>query len=77
MGKEDGQQKRLEQALKILLLPEQYKICEGCDSIVTKKTRICPNCKAYRFKEDIDAVVAHCKILSEREQTTVTEDDLY
>ena len=68
---------RLEQALLILLQPEAYKICEGCDSIVTRKTRLCPSCHAYRFNEDEDYIVEHTKKISTREQRSVTKEDLF
>ena len=68
---------RMEQALAILLQPEFFKICEGCDSIVTLQTAICPSCKSYRFNEDMEEVVKQTKLLSDREQTSVTEDDLF
>ena len=70
-------QKRLEQALIILLQPELFKICEGCDSIVTSKTVICPSCKAYKFNENLNDIVEHTKEISVREQQSVTEEDLF
>ena len=70
-------QKRLEQALLILLQPEKYKICEGCDSVVTKKTVVCPSCHAYRFNEDEDYVIKHTKEISVNQQRSVTKDDLF
>ena len=69
--------KRMEQALAILLQPELFKICEGCDSIVKGQTAICPNCKSYRFNDDVEEVVNQTKLLSDREQTSVTKDDLF
>lgn len=70
-------QKRLEQALLILLQPEEYKICEGCDSVVTRKTVICPSCHAYRFNDDVDYVIKHTKEISVNQQRSVTKDDLF
>jgi RNA polymerase subunit RPABC4/transcription elongation factor Spt4 len=70
-------QKRLEQALIILLQPEMFKICEGCDSIVTLKTVICPSCKAYKFNENLDDIIEHTKEISVREQRSVTDKDLF
>jgi len=54
-----------------------YKICEGCDSIVSRKTIICPNCKSYRFNLDEEVIKTHAKILGSREQETVTPEDLF
>ena len=68
---------RLAQALVILLQPEQFKICEGCDSVVTRGTRICPSCHAYRFNEDMNYIVSHTKKISTQEQQSVTKEDLF
>lgn len=69
--------KRLQQALVILLQPENFKICEGCDSVVTLKTVICPGCKAYRFNGNIEDIITHTEMLAERQQQTVTDEDLF
>ena len=68
---------RLARALVILLQPELYKICEGCDSIVTAKTVICPNCHSYRFNDDKEDIIAHTERISRQEQRSVTESDLF
>ena len=70
-------QERLEQALIILLQPELFKICEGCDSIVTVKTVICPSCKTYRFNEKLDDIIEHTKEISVQDQQSVTDKDLF
>ena len=57
--------------------PFLYKVCEGCDSIVIKKTTICPNCKSYRFNLEEAFVKTHAKILGNRSQESVTPEDLY
>lgn len=67
---------RSERAAKIVALPGNYKVCESCDSIVTARVALCPNCNGYRFNADIDAVVAQARALAGRAQTTVTHDDL-
>lgn len=77
MSQQDTTSSRLAQALVILLQPELYKICEGCDSIVTRGTRICPSCHAYRFIDDVDVVVKQTKKLSISEQQSVTKNDLF
>lgn len=68
---------RLNAAIKIILFPSEYKICEGCSSILTKKTIICPSCHAYRFEEKESAVIEQAVILAEKEQESVTLEDLY
>jgi hypothetical protein len=69
--------KRLAAAIQIILNPGQYKICEGCDSIVKEKTRICPSCHGYRFNFDIEDVIEQAQILGAREQQSVTKEDLF
>ena len=68
---------RLKQALVILLQPELFKICEGCDSIVTIRTVVCPSCKAYKFNDNPEDVVDHTKEISVCEQKSVTDEDLF
>ncbi len=48
----------------------------GCDSIVASKVNICPNCHAYRFECNEDAVVSQARVLSSREQNSVVAEDL-
>ena len=67
---------RARRAEKILAKPNEYKICEGCDSIVTSRVATCPNCYGYRFNDDPQAVIAQATLLASREQTTVTAQDL-
>ena len=47
----DTPEDRARQADKIVKNPSNYKICEGCDSIVLAKAHTCPNCAGYRFQE--------------------------
>lgn len=68
---------RKETAKFIAKNPFLYKVCEGCDSIVIKKTTICPNCKSYRFNLDEEFVKKQAKILGKRPQESVTPQDLY
>lgn len=67
---------RSEKAAKIIAAPDQFKVCEGCDSIVTQRVALCPNCNSYRFDDSPEAVVAQAKALAARAQTTVTHEDL-
>lgn len=69
-------EERARQAEKIISQPVDYKVCEGCGSIVKQSTVICPVCKSYRFDDRPEAVVDQAKILGSREATTITEDDL-
>ncbi|MEO0018982.1 MAG: hypothetical protein RLZZ522_2265 [Verrucomicrobiota bacterium] len=67
---------RAETAARIAAQPSDYKVCEGCDSIVGSKTTICPNCHSYRFDATPEQVRRQARMLGAREQTTVTVDDL-
>ena len=67
---------RAARAAKIIEKPDEYKVCEGCDSIVTARVATCPNCFNYRFDEDARAVIAQATLLATREQRSVTAEDL-
>ena len=67
---------RGEAAAKIIAHPAGYKICEQCDSIVSKRAAHCPNCNGYRFNDEASAVVEQAKHLASRPQTSVTDNDL-
>ena len=70
-------EERLSAAILIIMEPWLYKVCEGCDSIVTEKTVICPSCKSYRFDENDTSIIAMAKELALKDQKSVTEKDLY
>jgi len=67
---------RAAKAAKIAQEPELYKVCEGCDSIVTRRVSTCPNCHGYRFEEDPAEVIRQANILGSREKTSVLTEDL-
>jgi hypothetical protein len=67
---------RARQASKIASQPEDYKICEGCESIVARRVHFCPNCHGYRFNENSQAVIDQAILLGGRERTSVVSDDL-
>jgi hypothetical protein len=67
---------RAAKAAKIAQEPELYKVCEGCDSIVTRRVSTCPNCHGYRFEEDPVEVIRQANILGSREKTSVLTEDL-
>jgi Zn finger protein HypA/HybF involved in hydrogenase expression len=67
---------RAETAARIADHPADFKVCEGCDSIVGTKTAICPNCHSYRFDATPERVKRQARLLGSREQTTVTVSDL-
>ena len=66
---------RASAAAKILAQPSDYKVCEGCGSIVLKKALLCPNCHAYRFDEAVSRVQQQAEVLGSREAASVTKDD--
>lgn len=67
---------RARQAATIVGKPRSYKVCEGCDSIVTRRVVMCPNCSGYRFNTGRQAVIDQARLLGSREQTGVTAEDL-
>lgn len=68
---------RAERAAKIIARPEEYKICEGCDSILTIETATCPNCHSYRFNSNPKEVISHAHFLASRAQIGVAREDMY
>jgi hypothetical protein len=71
----DSLEDRARQADKIVKNPANYKICEGCESIVLAKANTCPNCASYRFVETAAAVVAQARLLGKRERRSVMASD--
>ena len=67
---------RLAKAQKIALNPDEYQVCEGCESIVGWGTVVCPNCHGYRFDCDPIRVVDQALLLGSREKRSVTAEDL-
>ena len=67
---------RAARAEKIIAAPDNFKVCEGCDSIVTARVVNCPNCHGYRFDESPERVVEKARHLATRPQQSVTAQDL-
>ncbi len=67
---------RLKQAEKISHHPEQYKVCEGCGSIVVARAVTCPSCHAYRFDTTASRVVSQAQMLALRNPNSVLSSDL-
>jgi len=67
---------RARQAAKILENPQQYKVCEGCGSIVTARTVSCPSCHAYQFDESTERVASQAHSLAQRGASAVLSSDL-
>jgi rRNA maturation endonuclease Nob1 len=67
---------RAAKAAKIAAEPQLYKVCDGCDSIVTKRVATCPSCHGYRFDDNPDSVIAQARLLGSREQRSVVTEDL-
>lgn len=76
MKPESHLEDRAERARKIIDAPEKFKVCEGCESIVTARVVTCPNCHGYRFDESPERVVEQAKTLASRPQQSVTSADL-
>lgn len=67
---------RAARAEKIIAAPANFKICEGCESIVASRAASCPNCHGYRFDDSPDRVVDQARLLASRPQQSVTAQDL-
>lgn len=62
---------RAARAQKIIDAPENFKMCEGCESIVAARVATCPNCHGYRFDESPERVVEQARLLASRPQQSV------
>jgi ribosomal protein L40E len=67
---------RLRQAEKIVGHPEQYKVCEGCGSIVVIRAVSCPSCHGYRFDGSRNRIVSQAQALAMRNPSSVLASDL-
>jgi len=76
MKPSDHLQDRAARARKIVEAPQHFKVCEGCDSIVTARVVTCPNCHGYRFDDSPERVVEQANLLASRPQQSVTSEDL-
>jgi len=76
MSSTDHLADRAARADKIIAAPENFKVCEGCESIVTMRVTSCPNCHGYRFDEAAERVVEQARLLASRPQQSVTAEDL-
>jgi rRNA maturation endonuclease Nob1 len=72
----DNLSERSRRAAQIAEQPSKFKVCEGCESIVTHNANMCPNCHGYRFDENAERVIAQAKLLGSRPQTSVKPEDL-
>lgn len=67
---------RAAKAREIASSPNDFQVCEGCDSIVAARVAICPNCHSYRFDTSVPRIVQQALELGSREQQSVTAADL-
>ena len=77
MQEDSHLKERALKAAKIIAKPTEYKVCEGCDSIVAVRVATCPNCHGYRFDEKPESIVEQAHLLASRPQTSVVADDLF
>ncbi len=68
---------RAAKAREIASSPDDFQVCEGCDSIVGAQVALCPNCHSYRFDSSPARVVSQALELGAREQRSVTAADLH
>lgn len=76
MPNESHLQERARKAEKIIAKPTDFKVCEGCDSIVSARVATCPNCHGYRFDDTPEMVIQQARLLASRAQTSVVAEDL-
>lgn len=67
---------RAAKAREIASSPDDFQVCEGCESIVAARVALCPNCHSYRFDSSAPRVIQQAMELGSREQQSVTAADL-
>ena len=65
-----------EMATTIANDPTSYKLCTVCGAIVDKTADTCPDCYAYRFDENSEAVANAALDLAIKPKTAVSHLDL-
>lgn len=65
-----------EMATTIANDPTSYKLCTVCGAIVDKTADTCPDCYAYRFDENSEAVSNAALDLAIKPKTAVSHLDL-
>ncbi len=73
---DESKDSRIRQAEKIAHHPEQYKVCEGCGSIVVSRAASCPSCHGYRFDTTPARIVSQAQALALRNPSSVLASDL-
>jgi uncharacterized OB-fold protein len=73
---EESKDSRQRQAEKIVHHPDQYKVCEGCGSIVVARAVTCPSCHSYRFDNTAARIVSQAQALALRNPSSVLSSDL-
>ncbi len=73
---EESKDTRVRQAEKIVHHPDQYKVCEGCGSIVVARAATCPSCHGYRFDVTAARIVSQAQALAMRNPSSVLASDL-
>jgi len=58
--------KRSEAAAAIASKPEKYKVCDQCESIMTKSAAHCVICHSYRWREESAEVIRVAHLLGSR-----------
>ena len=76
MSDEAAVQDRAAKAREIAASPDNFQVCEGCDSIIAVQVALCPNCHSYRFDTSAPRVVQQAMELGCREQQSVTAADM-
>jgi hypothetical protein len=66
---------RLEAAAYISSHITDFKLCEGCDSILRIETIFCGICNHYRFNYDPVEIVKMAEILASRPRSQLSSED--
>ena len=68
-------EQRLAKAKLIEMNVKQFKVCEGCTSIVDVRANLCPLCNAYRWDENPKNVIERAYELAKTIRTSLCAAD--
>jgi RNA polymerase subunit RPABC4/transcription elongation factor Spt4 len=67
---------RVKIAEGIIANPKEFKVCDGCDSILLRDVPICPLCSHYRFNTDIEEIIKQTNVLLHSEPKCMMDSSL-
>ena len=58
---------RRERCDLVLSAPEEFQLCNACQSLCHRRATFCPFCRNYGFEREFTAIVSMAKLLGAKE----------